>query len=164
MDRSLYIFCCPSACASQSVGWCVIRNQGKYIEQEQDEEVSVPSQKTPPSTDWGNLCGAEDEDDDLSELLDLLNARDNSLNKKASSDVASPSPLKESHDQVNENTVPQRHFGPIWLHEEYESCFSDERLLDHEEALFKRYLEEKTVESSPDEDSSVLALLRSQQV
>lgn len=102
--------------------------------------------------------------------MDLLNARDNSLSKKCLGSDNTPPPIPSLKDHVDspasaESGVFRSMFGPIWLNEEYESSFLDghQNRLDHEEELFRKYLEEKTKETSPDEDTAVLALLRSQQ-
>jgi hypothetical protein len=97
--------------------------------------------------------------------MNLLNARDNSLNQKASSSAPPPIPQQKDDDPIELGPF-ESFFGPIWLNEECESAFihaeSDQLL--HEEELLQKYLDDMTADKSGDEDPSILTFLRSQQV
>jgi hypothetical protein len=162
----------------------VVRNQ--CVEKE-EEIASLPLQQIEPKieprkTDWGNLCKTttgtsqwdnDDEDEDLTDLMDLLNARDQSLNEKISHSAPPLPPPPATASGTITTTTPEPSlssfhslFGPIWLQEEYESTFvgSERSRLDHEEDLLRKYLDDLTSDQSPgEEDSSILSLLRSQQ-
>ena len=151
----------------------MIRNQGVIVE-ESLSSPDIATDTTQLKTNWGDLCNgssgtnwnddAAGDDEDLSDLMDLLNARDDSLNKKASCSAPPPIPL-QSDDHYEQGPFEST-FGPIWLNEEYESTFlhteSDQLL--HEEELLRKYLDDMTADKSGDEDPSILTFLRSQQV
>jgi hypothetical protein len=181
IDRSLYLFCCPSQCSSHSDGWFVIRNQCAGEEETSSPQLTrqdIEQKVDPPKTDWGNVCKStagtsnwgndEDENDDLSDLMDLLNARDHSLNNKITSPPLPPI-TPEATTSTSPNPIPNSFpslFGPIWLQEDFESTFisAQRSRLDHEEDLLRKYLDDMSTEqNSGEEDSSILSLLRSQQ-
>jgi hypothetical protein len=170
LDRSLYLFCCPTSCSSHSDGWYIVRNQGISVEETIRSDLPTAG-KTQPTTNWGDLCNDSstnwndaDEEEDLSDLLDLLDARDNSLNQKVSS--SAPPPIPQQNDDLSERSPFESSFGPIWLNEEYESAFlhAESGQLLHEEELLRKYLDDMTADKSGDEDPSILTFLRSQQV
>jgi hypothetical protein len=62
LERALYMFCCPSSCATQSEGWRVMKDQyvkgsgGKGIEKESSQVTVEVTTDDSLKTDWVGLC------------------------------------------------------------------------------------------------------------
>ena len=91
MDRSLYFFCCLSSCASSSAGWLVYRDQSSNAYVLDDMKPPAADMPSRPTTDWNAVCASsgqpngtdwgiddnEKEEDDFSDIMALLDNRDN---------------------------------------------------------------------------------------
>jgi hypothetical protein len=156
-------------CFSQNHGWIVVRNQSIASNSIAIAEAPVKSEQK--RTDWGKVCSSsnfslnEDDSDDLSDLMMLLEKRDHSLQSTPLAPLE-PSSLQIEETTPNPPSLFHSSYGPIWLTEEYETHYRSEysTQLTHEEELLRRYISDLTADTSTEaEEPNLVSLLQSQQ-